>query len=80
MCKELGITIHKLRQLIEDLGIKNISETREKKYSMKDRARLKAGIEYKDYKFVEDYERPWIFHAFYQGTNEFAEQEITIEV
>ena len=80
LCKALGLTIHKLRVLIKALDIKSISKTREKRYTLRDRARLKAGIQFRDYLFVADENTPWIFYVRYQGTDSTAIQEIKIEV
>jgi two-component SAPR family response regulator len=67
-------TVHSIRRLAKKLDIATICISGTECYTSLDAARIKAGIKYKDYVFVEAIERPWIFY----GLSE--EKEITVEI
>lgn len=69
ICEYLKCTVSQLQQLQKTLGIKGAGVGHHNNFSKLEIARLKAGIYYKDYHFVPDTDRPWIFYAISE-TNE----------
>jgi len=63
MCEYLKCSISQLRERQKDLGIQVNGCGAIKKYSKLEQARLKLGVEFKNYVFVQDQERFWIWYA-----------------
>jgi len=69
LCKYLKCTISQLRELQKALGIKGEGCGTVKHYTKEEQARLKAGVAFKNYTFVQDIDRFWIWYAL-SDTNE----------
>lgn len=69
MCEYLNCSISQLRERQKVLGIKGNGSGTVKHYTKEEQARLKAGAEFKNYTFVQDEERFWIWYAL-SDTNE----------
>jgi len=74
ICKYLQKTPNEIRSLVDSLGMKGVGKGKVKKYSNIEIARMKAGLKYKDYVFVQDMTRYWIFYGFKDN------KEIRIEI
>ncbi len=68
-CQYLNITIEQLRNLRVQLGLKGCGPGKAQQYAPIDIVRLKAGLMYKNYIFVQDMTRYWIWYGF-SDTNE----------
>jgi len=75
-CKCFGITIGILRKITRVLEIKSVIVGKARIFSNMDIARIKAGIEYKDYAWAQDQERFWIWYGF----SPCGQKEIKIEI
>jgi hypothetical protein len=63
MCNYLKCSISQLRERQKLLGIKGEGSGTIKKYTREEQAKLKAGAEFKDYYFVQDQERFFIWYG-----------------
>lgn len=72
--KHLNITGSQLRETCRKLGIKGNGCGTVKDYSNLEIARIKAGAKYKNYIFVADTDRYWIFYGLSDC------DEVTIEI
>jgi len=75
-CKYFGISIGELKNIVRKLGIKTVGVGKVQIYSNMDIARIKAGIEYKDYIWTQDQDRFWIWYGF----SPCWQKEIKIEI
>lgn len=64
VCRKLNITVEQLRNLRIQLNLKGYGAGRTQKYEPIDIVRLKAGLMYKNYIFVQDIDRFWIWYGF----------------
>lgn len=64
ICKKLNISIAVLRIKVRDLGIETVGVGKTQDYSDKDLARIKAGVEFKNYSWTRDLQRFWIWYGF----------------
>jgi len=69
VCRKLDITIEQLRNLRIQLGLKGCGPGKAQQYAPIDIVRLKAGLMYKNYIWVPDMSRYWIWYGF-SDTNE----------
>ena len=74
VCRKLDLTIEQLRNLRVQLGLKGCGVGKKQKYAPIDIVRLKAGLMYKNYIFVQDMTRYWIWYGFSDSN------EIKIEI
>lgn len=63
MCEYLKCSISQLREKCKSLDIKGNGQGTIKNYTREEQARLKAGAEFKNYTFVQDQDRNWIWYA-----------------
>lgn len=74
--KYLGLKIWQLRELRKQLNIKGVGIGKVHVYSNLDIARMKAGVEFKDYFWIVDIDRFWIYYGFSPNYD----HEIKIEI
>lgn len=74
--KYFKISIDKLRNIVRKLDIKTVGAGKIQIYSNMDIARIKAGIEYRDYVWTQDQDRFWIWYGF----SPCGQKEIKIEI
>ena len=71
-----NLTTWQLREIRKVLGIKGVGVGKVHVYSNLDIARIKAGVKYKDYFWIVDIDRFWIYYGFSPNYD----NEIKIEI
>jgi len=74
--KYFKISFSKLRSIVHELKIERVGAGKVQIYSNMDIARIKAGIEYKDYIWTQDQDRFLIWYGF----SPCGQKEIKIEI
>ena len=75
-CKYFKLSPENLRKIVKELGIERVGVGKVQFYSNEDIARIKAGTECKDYVWVQDQDRFWIWYGF----SPCGQKEIKIEI
>ena len=75
-CKYFKLSVAGLRKIVRELGIERVGVGNVQIYSNIDIARMKAGIDCKDYIWIQDIDCFWIWYGFSPN----GEKEIKIEI
>lgn len=75
-CKYFKLSVAGLRKIVRELEIKRVGVGNVQIYLNMDIARIKAGIDCKDYIWIQDIDRFWIWYGFSPD----GQKEIKIEI